>query len=94
MRGSLLGVDNSGFAQGAVESERRLVVLIERHGGIEVGPQVEGGVRGEVERHGGGDPALGGDFAVHLKGDIERPSNAAGQFRLDLDLDLAGRRLL
>ena len=51
-------------------------------------------LRGEVERHGGGHPALRHLLAIHLQRDVHRAADLGGQLRFDFHLHLAGRQLV
>ena len=91
----LLGIRDLRRAKGAVELERRLVKVIERHGRAQVAADVEAIVRRKRKRSGDGHFAGGGFLAVDLQGDLRRRAGARRkESRLDLNRRFAGGQLL
>lgn len=76
----------------AVELERCLVAVVERHGGAECLTDVEAIVGSEAERRADRHRALGHDRSVVFEHDVQRPGGDgfADVGRLDHDADVAG----
>ena len=79
----------------AVELERCLVVIVQRHRRAQVAADVEAVVGGEQQRCADRHLAFGDDLAVDLHGHVQRAAGFGyGVGRLDFDLHLAGGQLL
>ena len=81
------------LVDGAIELERRLVAVVERHWGAECLTDVEAIVGSEAERRADRHRALSHDRSVDFEHDVQRPGGDgfADVGRLDHDADVATR---